>query len=200
MTSQVWDSIKTRLLLPVSPIDNNDHEAESVEIIYNPEAPLDGIFSYLKKKYNGNVVERGLVSLDYQRTGLGNLSQITDSENTKHVRCYSFYTNEVFITFDFKEKRVNLSDYTIRTNSSKAENSHLKSWKIRGSNDGQTWNELDYRFNDDSLNSTFAMKKFHVKSNDETYQYLQLITDEADWDGIYQIYITNIEFYGTLFH
>jgi hypothetical protein len=56
-----------------------------------------------------------------------------------------------WISFDFKELRIEATHYTLRTFDFQPDDSHLKSWTVEGSNNGASWTEIDRRENSSDL-------------------------------------------------
>jgi hypothetical protein len=148
-----WESLRGRLLLPVSPTCANLRSAvppppsgPTVETFpFRPSSPLDGIISHLTAKFGGNVHDRGVVHITANRV-LSNHPNYA----AKHVadlgtdsNFYSANDANQSICFDFKKMKITPTHYSIRTNSSGPNSSHLKSWVLEGSKEGNSWIEFD---------------------------------------------------------
>jgi hypothetical protein len=72
------------------------------------------------------------------------------------------HTKNNWICYDFKERRVAPTHYAIRTYVGNRGSNHLKSWLVETSADGEAWQEIDHRENNDDLNGTYATRTFPV--------------------------------------
>jgi hypothetical protein len=69
------------------------------------------------------------------------------------------------LTYDFRDRHVTLSHYSIRSHFAGTLNDyHLRSWVVEGSSDGETWSELDRREDDASLKGGNLTQVFEVRS------------------------------------
>ena len=179
---------------------NNNNNITKIDYAGNE---LSGIFTYL------NITNGTFKISDSQLpTSGGKIDNLTkfDKENLD-----KFYTNqndgpakksEGWINFDFGPNKINLSSYTIRTCSSSSNGySHPKTWQIVGSNDGLNWDVLDTQTNNSILNGKYKQHRFECEKNDNFYQYIRFIQKDSwyhDQNYKYNIYLTCIEFFGSL--
>jgi hypothetical protein len=66
LTFPIWEALCYRLALPVSPKTSNDRVVKSLNSVicsFDAGSPLNGIISYLTKKFGGHVEDRGVVSV-----------------------------------------------------------------------------------------------------------------------------------------
>lgn len=61
-----------------------------------------------------------------------------------------------WIEFDFIDKKVALTGYSIRSSGGPADNEHAASWKIIASNDQETWVTIDEKQRNEDLNGRYA--------------------------------------------
>ena len=183
-----------------SRFQNNNNNITKIDYAGNE---LSGIFTYL------NITNGTFKISDSQLpTSGGKIDNLTkfDKENLD-----KFYTNqndgpakksEGWINFDFGPNKINLSSYTIRTCSSSSNGySHPKTWQIVGSNDGLNWDVLDTQTNNSILNGKYKQHRFECEKNDNFYQYIRFIQKDSwyhDQNYKYNIYLTCIEFFGSL--
>ena len=111
--------------------------------------------------------------------------------------------NESWIEFDFGEKQINLTSYTIRSNNgSPNSNAHPKTWTMSGSNDRSEWTIIDKQVNNPVLNGKYNQHRFEIENNNnEYYRYIRYHQDDS-WDDNksyqYAVYISCIEFFGSI--
>lgn len=63
----------------------------------------------------------------------------------------------------FKDKRIQLTNYSIKSNKDGHNNFNLKGWIVEVSNDGESWTNVDEHQNDHALNKSNAIVTFNVK-------------------------------------
>ena len=113
--------------------------------------------------------------------------------NIKNDFCAQGVTN-VWIMFDFKDKKVKISNYSIKCYN---DGSHqLRSWVIETSNDKENWHIIDEHDNDETLKGCKGSKTFKAES-DKFSQYVRLRQTAKPWDGN-DLWFHYIEFYGYL--
>ena len=117
--------------------------------------------------------------------------------NSKHAN-----EREGWIEFDFGQRTINLTSYTIRTNSSNPNWNHPKTWRIVGSNDKDHWVTLDHQTNNSDLRGSNLQHRFECENKDKNYYRYIKYTQEDNWNSNHQekydIYLTCIEFFGSI--
>jgi hypothetical protein len=126
---RLWESISRRLI----PL------LKEVEFPLKTAGSVDGIISYLTLKHGGNVHDKGIVTItsksvydDDPRWALRHVADLTSSSE--------FISNDgpgQWVCWDFHERRVRLSQYTIKSHK-------LKSWVLESSLDAVTWSPGGY--------------------------------------------------------
>lgn len=102
-----------------------------------------------------------------------------------------------WICFYFKNHQIIPTDYTIRT--VKANNFHLKSWVIEGSNDNCHWEMIDEQRDNFSLNGPGLVHTFHIYSSRPVKcQYFRLRIYGQNHSNTNNLVIESLEIYGTL--
>jgi hypothetical protein len=104
-----------------------------------------------------------------------------------------------WIQFDFKEKRISLSGYTLKTyNGGGYSSSHLKSWAIVGSNDNESsWEIIDEKRCCGLLNGDDRFHTWKVRSS-RAYKTIRIKqTAESHWNTA-SMWLNSVEFFGTL--
>ena len=172
---------------------------------------LSGIIRYLK----GNKSEEETLNEEIKLSGGGGIHSdhpiinlIKYDSNHINDRYYNDGHNykspkESWIEFDFKEKQINLTSYTIRSNgSSPNSHAHPKTWTISGSKDGRDWTIIDKQDNNPVLNGEYKQHRFEIQNNNnEYYRYIRYHQDDS-WDKNkdfqYAVNISCIEFFGSI--
>lgn len=174
---------------------------------------LDGIFSRMQKTFNSDLCESGNLKISgggeqdesrYPQYSLKNLIKY-DSQNIDKCN-YNWHTkppseSDGWIEFDFGERKINLSSYTLRSCCSGAGSECFpKSWRIVGSNDGEKWDELDHQVNNSSLRIKLQQHRFECQNkNSNYYKLIRYIQEDSTNDSDkYYVFFTCIEFFGSI--
>jgi hypothetical protein len=121
---------------------------------FNGQAPLDGIIAHLTAECGGNVHDRGVVemtcsSIEGVQNGRDPLRHhpkwAADFGDGKHFGTQR--EANAWLCFNFKDKRILPTHYTIVTDHSEPGWSarFLTSWVVEGSSDGAAWETIDER-------------------------------------------------------
>ncbi|NBU23936.1 MAG: hypothetical protein EBS38_08575, partial [Actinobacteria bacterium] len=113
----------------------------------------------------------------------GNVSMLTDRTRS------DFYTNNVansWVQFDFGSRTVRLDAYQLR-NYGFAINI-IRSWRVRGSNDGSAWTDLDIRNNDATLTAAHQYGQWTCnQGNTSFWRYIRI--EQTGLDSSSQNYL-----------
>jgi hypothetical protein len=92
--------------------------------------------------------------------------------------------------------RIKPSHYSIRSRRDSNDH-HMRSWTLEGSMDGQSWEELDRRENNTSLNSQGATATFSISRSSEI-QMIRLRQLSQNSSGNYHLVVNAIELFGII--
>jgi hypothetical protein len=131
----------------------------------NPDRPFDGIIAAMTEQCGGNVEEKGLVQaissscLDPNRFPAKNICDLMFNSNF-----VSENKSEQWVGYDFKNRKVGIKGYAIRSRfDGWANSSNLKSWVVEVSDDKRLWIEADWKANNYDLNATNVWRAFPSK-------------------------------------
>ena len=199
INNEIWKSISQRfnhkiVIDPKSIAENNRYSQKRFPFIYSKQH--DGIFSYLKEKSNGNVLNE--VNITPLNTSNGyEVGKLFDNDPNKRF-CSQNISNS-YIIFDFKDKSIILTDYKIQTSPFDSNWHHPRSWKIQGSNDNNNWEEIDKQENCKETNENNVYQEFSIKQeNIKQFKFIKMIMDGVDWGNQNWMTFSSIEFYGCL--
>jgi hypothetical protein len=177
---RLWESILDRLISP-----------REVEFPLKDPTSLEGIIHCLSERHGGNVHDKGIVTITSQSVwkdnpefGARNLADLTSGSQF----CSKDGPGQ-WICWDFPQKRVRLSHYTIRSQS-------LKSWVVEGSLDGEAWTELDRKTNSTDLYGG-RLASFAI-SNSVECRFIRLTQTNMNHARRNSLDISTFEFFGTL--
>jgi hypothetical protein len=203
-----WQSLQTRLILPISHQYFNDRatiQRPSFQCSPSSSSPLSGIIAHLTSKFGGNVHDRNVVNITANRV-------VGDSPSYAPRNVADLGGDSLFhsvnepnqsICFDFKKMKVIPTHYSVRTYNYNPGGHHLKNWVIEGSVDGQSWDELDRRESNSDLNSAYAVKMFSVsdskpKSKSGPFQMIRLRQIGSNHNNYHYLIFTAFEIFGSL--
>jgi hypothetical protein len=134
----------------------------------------DGIISHLTKECGGNVHDGNIVEVttgSFEKTVAepGPAKHIADLEDDTHFcsTCRGYtddiqHTKNSWVCYDFKERRILPTQYTIRSYYDMVARYHIKSWLVETSVDGISWREIDHKEYNNELNGPFRTATFSV--------------------------------------
>ena len=159
--------------------------------------PFHGICRHLRDECVGNPHEKGVISITSTvepRFGHEKPSWVVDYGSKYYWD--SKNTPNAFIQFDFKSRRVCLSQYNIRSAAKHC--SVLLSWAIEISDDGSTWEPVDER-NTWDLNGKFVVSTYDcLRRSDRFVRFVRLRQTGKNSDGKDNLCLSEIEFFGKL--
>lgn len=157
------------------------------------------IFRHLSSLYNGqNVIDAQIIGYETTEVSDGSIRDLFDNSQDTSFRLNS--KEGGYIIFDFKTKRVSLSKYYFSVPSQKTgrTDGQPKSWRIDGSNDKSSWDQIDVKDNDKSLHgygfsNTFACSNVTGKY----YRYIRIKEVISNYND-HHFLLAELEFYGSI--
>jgi hypothetical protein len=156
---------------------------------------FDGLISSLTKTAGGNPHDKELISATTSSTAAGNPKYVAEFGTETY-----FHSNNVenqWMCYDFKDLRVSVTHYLLRTHNSGQNSCHLRSWVLEGSQDFSNWTELDRRENDPHLNGAKATCSCEVRNVIES-RFVRIRAIGPTWRGDHYLYFTAFELFGAL--
>ena len=211
ISARLWASITQRLVM--SPTTNRPTAGRFLEtaISFDSSKPLDGIIAHLTRAYGGNVHDKEVVTVT--ASGVYNNAACYHPKHAASLETdsifYSTNTQNSWICYDFKNRSIIPTEYTIRSHPNGGRGlagwNNLRSWVIEGSNDDTTWVVLDSRENNSELDGQNAMCTFAIAPERvaESYRYVRLRQTGATsctMGSYFTIVIASLEFFGRLRH
>jgi hypothetical protein len=102
-----------------------------------------------------------------------------------------------WLCYDFKDMRVVVTRYTLRSHTNAKDTNHLRAWAIEGSEDGEQWTEIDRQEDDASLNGPKAIGSFEVRNVMEC-KCVRIKSIGQAWGGTKSMYFGAFELFGGL--
>lgn len=138
-------------------IEPRTHEKRTFE--FNRD--FNGVIAYLTGMCGGNVHKKGIVKITSSGCKPNFPPEcVADLETPSYY--YSTDLLDTWICYDFQERSLAPTYYSIRSYGGGKGGFDLKSWVLEGSRDGKQWVSLDKRNNNDSLNGWHAEGSFEI--------------------------------------
>ena len=211
INSGIWRQICRRLILETKPNEKNPHVSKDkqdtgkkmtkpgIEFVYDSSKQLEGIIAHLTKQCGGNVHDKGIVN--------ATASSVNGACEPKHAAdlgttpVYQSRRDQegAWICYEFKERRVIPTSYSVKTYSSTA---NPKSWVIEVSNDGtqNSWTEIDRRENNNDLKNPNVIANFKIsRVPSDGFRFFRLRQIGKDHADMNYLTIRALEIFGTLF-
>ena len=103
-----------------------------------------------------------------------------------------------WLEFNFKQNRVKLNGYSIKTYTS-SYTCHLRNWVIEGCNDRVNWEPIDIKKDNGDLNGNGKEHYFSISKKTDEFQFIRIRNTGIDWYNISKhLVISNIELYGSI--
>ena len=171
---------------------------------------LEGIISHLKKTEGNKIKENTSLRLtggSYPHPSFPITNIIEYDEKNINEYYYNWSAkkpsseSDSWIEFDFKERRVSLSSYTIRAD---ADGPNCcwkpKTWRIVGSNDHEHWTVLNRQTNCSELNGSYKQHRFLCEGVNDYFRFIRYIQEDS-WDSSdckYSFSLTCFEMFGSI--
>ena len=182
------------------------------EFLYDESKPLEGIIAHLTRECGGDVHRKGIVNITASSVRVRSpvnriggpgpglvLEQFCPTGMENEFNFCSKNERNAWICYDFKERRVIPTSYSVRSSGGK----NLKSWVIEVSNDEYSWTEIDRRDNNNDLNDEYVTVNFKIsKVPSESFRFFRLRQNGPNHDNYktsYAVALTALEVFGTLF-
>jgi hypothetical protein len=191
---ELWASLCRRLLLIVPSGQLPESRFHANAFPFDSSHPFAGIIWQLSRECGGNVHTNGIVSITSSSDGYNACHQVVDYDWTG----YWLSNNEANsrIQFDFKNRRILPSHYTLKSDNEGGH--HLLKWSLDGSNDGTSWTNLDRRETND-LNGNRLVKSYacqSIESSSPSFRFIRLTQTGLNSSGCHYLMLTNLEFFG----
>jgi hypothetical protein len=223
LNASMWEALRTRLVLPnirwkefpPSWKQRKAPDDRGKETKITSDIP-DGIIAHLTRECGGNVQDRNVVEItsgSFEKETEGafynrpycaakNAADLeTSSEFRLAHRCNRsetvLHTRNNWVCYNFKERRIVPTHYTIRTDDDDHNHHHLKSWLVETSVDGENWREVSREENNTQLNGKRFTGTFAVAGGGEC-RFIRLVNIGRNHCGDDTLCISGWELFGSL--
>ena len=196
-----WQSICERLVgVCESPVEGERYILKNDEFRHKEGEEFKGIMRHLTEETGGNIDDNGTIEITSNSiyNSSCNPRNIVDYQSSNYYETDCDVNSE--ICFDFKDKEIQITCYSLKSDGRGQNGNHLKSWVVEVSNDHQKWDEIDKRENNSILNGANLIGTFDTKENKSFYRFVRLRQTGKSWCDNYYTAIASIEFYGKMKH
>ena len=216
---KIWEGICARLLCDRSYDNKNDsknknstryleigkeeEELKMIEKEHKEGEEFNGLLRYLSEGSNGNIHDNGTINITsnsiYNDNNGYHPKNLVNYQNNEQNNYQSKNDNQdIYVCFDLKDRRIQMTSYSIKSYAAGQNWHHLKNWKIEVSNDGNEWTTIDEHKNDSTLNGDRAIGTFKIQQETQFYRFIRLHQTGKNWANGNLICFYCIEFYGKL--
>lgn len=181
---------------------------KGIEIKYdgNEEHGEQGIIRRLTNECGGNVHDKGVVevttSSDRQNDSSRKAKFAVEFDNRNGWFCTAKDNeNNMWLQYDFKEKKVRPTHYAIRSKPYNSGDRHPRFWVIEGSNDGNEWKTLDSRNDINDLNGKNIIHVYEIQEKlekNEFYKCLRIRQTGKNAANNYYFGFSSLEYFGSI--
>jgi hypothetical protein len=159
---------------------------------------FEGLIHVLGQFCGGNPHDKGIICA----TGTpGNDHPSYQPKNAADLQTDSYFCSrnatDQWMSYDFKDMRVAVTHYILRSNGQNTGDNHLRSWVMEGSEDGGKWVELDRRDNEGRLNGPKSICSFEMRTVIER-RFIRLRGTGPTWNGTNYVYFEAFDVFGGL--
>jgi hypothetical protein len=157
---------------------------------------LNGIIAHLTRGCGGNVHDRNTVAISASANEDFLEKNAADSEVEN---CFeSNNSANQWLCYDFKTMTIKPTHYSIRSYFTGNPGSHNpKNWVIEGSQDGNSWIELDRRDNNNELNGGDPTRTFSISRSEEV-RLIRIRQTGLNHAGYHILLFSSFEIFGCL--
>lgn len=157
---------------------------------------------YLTKTTGGNIHDNKTIEITSNMIyELNHPKNLVDYQNDNYYYP-SGNDKNAYACFDFKDKLVQITGYSIKSYDGKENSRHIRNWSVEVSNDGERWEEIDRRQNESSLNGPNRIVSFQISpERKQFYRFIRILETVISWDGRnnrYDSVFSKVEFFGKL--
>ena len=165
------------------------------------ENEMKGIVNFLHTQSNGKIEnEINITASSIGTSSSGRQPHCVALLDDKSQGFYSRDEPNSWICYDFKDRRIIPTYYTIMSICWSQNDQHPKSWVIECSNDKSSWEIVDEERDCSFLNGKNVIHTFKMNhENSKEFQYIRIRLTGPNWLNNNQLSIGSFEIYGRLF-
>ena len=192
--NNIWKQISVRLLSEVSKESRNAYKEANKELI-KKRYQVYPIIEHLTEEHGGNIHLKGVIEIKASSSLFESKVENIVEDNDK------YFVTEVspnqWVQLDFKDKKVLLKGYVLKTFNHSPGGNHLRNWVLEGSDDGVNFTLLDKEVDCDKLNGRLYTSSFFAYQ-EKPQRYIRLREIGKDWNNDESLVLCHIELLGKI--
>lgn len=153
---------------------------------------FEGIINYLNSICGGNSHLNGLINVTSSGDSMNKCYNILDGKYKSGKYFYTINKQDSYIQFDFKEHKISIKKYLLLHE--EISFNKLINWELVGSNDENTWDQIDERHINE-WNGSYDLSTY-TTSNNKFYKCIRLRMKGETSSNEYYLILSKIEFFG----
>ena len=178
--------------------------AQAVRAFVDDKAKLlDGIIAQLTRECGGNVHDKGVVEVTASSYASSDPDKTYEPKNVAELGTETLFWSknleQQWICYDFKNKHVAPTSYSIMSCTDRRGGWHPRSWVLEASNDKSTWTLLDQRDDNSDLNDRSVTCHFSLKNQAQMmFRFVRLRQTGRNHHNSDSFALASLEIFGTL--
>ena len=202
ITNETWKSLSLRLKQNVTKNNDDEHKkrysVKCIDLKFESNKEFEGIIHHFLKETNGKIENELKITSSSNSFAAGKLDDVINYNNKSHFRMKGGPNS--WICFYFKNHRVNVTHYTLKSGTNGENEENPKSWVIEGSNDNSKWDILDEKRNNSILNGKNLVHTFEIeKQKQKEYKYIRMKQTDKNWYNNDDLMLSAFEIHGKLY-
>lgn len=180
---------------------SSDLKKQGIPFEYTGNNAFSGIFSQLRAETSNNIesVVQVTASSQQSRKPLNVIQRERRGLFGGGGYFNSLNEPNSWICFDFKDRRVIPTNYSIRTIQGFPNTFYPKNWVIEGSNDNSNWKIIDEQNDCSYLKGDHVSHTFTIQNKkSKEFRYIRMRQTGENWNGSNHLGMESFELFGTL--
>ena len=204
INSTLWQNIRERFCVSnEKSLLQKTSSSRYGSIFYdgNESNSFHGIINKFTEEIGGNVDEKGIISvIPSTNSNSGHYRNVTDLNNLESFY-WSMNCSNQWIKYDFKDKKIHPTHYSIRSCPSNWSGHEPCNWVIEGSNDDVNWKQLDSQNGVNCLYGASKFSTFKIQEKlepNEFYRYIRMRMTKQNHSKTYNLSLSALEYFGVI--
>lgn len=207
LSTRIWNSLCSRLREEI-----HYNEADGVErcnsnksfvktFSSSNNSEFNGIINYLVKSSKENIDKEIII----KSSSVNSTNEFHQPINVVlYDNDYYYYSQNLqksWISFDFRNRRIVPTEYTIKSGPWKENGHHLKNWVLEGSVDNESWKIIDEEKDSSFLNGKHLYHTFKIENNcSDKFRFIRIHSTGLNWNNNNYLSLDSFEIFGDLYN
>ncbi|KAK8857517.1 hypothetical protein M9Y10_015922 [Tritrichomonas musculus] len=200
LNATIWHSICLRFSPNESQMNglHPRYSEEVVQIDFEEGREFTGIMNFLNEKTGGNIHDNGTIEISSNSICNNEClpRNLVDYNSDNYY--YSNNDEDAEVCFDFKDKKIQLNCYSIKSYNNFRNEANLRNWVVEVSDDAKDWLIVDQHSDDQTLNDANVVHAFRTSELNDFYRFVRIRQTGQNWQNDFEMIFYYIEFFGKL--